>query len=74
MQFAHHLRLLLGTQGQAPPAAAPRTETVVLPAVDARGRAMPGAFGRESAAADLDDRGARFPAILILCCVHVEVS
>lgn len=40
-------------QGRAAPAAsaAPKQETVVLPQVDAKGRAMPGAFGREAAGA-----------------------
>ena len=40
-------------QGRAAPAAAaaPRKETVVLPQVDARGRAVPGAFGRDAAGA-----------------------
>lgn len=40
-------------RGQAPPpsaaAAAPKKEVVVLPQVDASSRAMPGAFGRDSA-------------------------
>ncbi len=31
---------------------------VVLPTVDARGRALPGAHGREAAGADLPDNGA----------------
>ena len=34
-------------QGRAAPA--PKKETIVLPQVDASGRAMPGAFGREAA-------------------------
>ena len=41
-------------QGRAAPAAAaapPRKETVVLPQVDAQGRAVPGAFGRDAAGA-----------------------
>ena len=40
-------------QGRAAPAAAAasRRETVVLPQVDARGRAVPGAFGRDAAGA-----------------------
>lgn len=40
-------------QGRAAPvaSAAPKRETVVLPQVDAKGRAMPGAFGREAAGA-----------------------
>ena len=36
-------------QGRA--ATAPKKETIVLPQVDASGRAMPGAFGREAASA-----------------------
>ncbi len=39
-------------QGRAAPAAtAPKRETVVLPQVDAGGRAVPGAFGRDAAGA-----------------------
>ena len=40
-------------QGRAAPAAAAvhRKETVVLPQVDAQGRAVPGAFGRDAAGA-----------------------
>ncbi len=43
-------------RGEAPPSAAaaagaPKKEVVVLPQVDASGRAVPGAFGREAAGA-----------------------
>lgn len=50
-------------QGQAQPVATSGgesgalTETIVLPLTDSRGRAMPGALGRDSAAADLADNG-----------------
>ena len=49
-----------GLQGQPQPepSAKPRAEVVVLPTVDARGRALPGAHGREAAGADLPDNGA----------------
>ncbi|EFN55254.1 hypothetical protein CHLNCDRAFT_134588 [Chlorella variabilis] len=46
--------------GKAPPPEAqapPERETVVLPQVDARGRAVPGAFGREEAGTGLLDGG-----------------
>ncbi|KAL4428538.1 hypothetical protein ABPG75_002627 [Micractinium tetrahymenae] len=54
---------------QAAPAAAaaaagteeggPRQETVVLPQINARGRAVPGAFGREEAGTNMADGGRR---------------
>jgi hypothetical protein len=37
--------------GSAAAGGAPKKEVVVLPQVDASGRAMPGAFGRQSSAA-----------------------
>ena len=50
-------------QQQEPEEGKPKQETVVLPQVDARGRAVPGAFGREEAGAGLPGLG----GALLLC-------
>lgn len=48
-------------QQQQPEEGKPKQETVVLPQVDARGRAVPGAFGREEAGAGLPGLGGALP-------------
>ncbi|PSC69918.1 CWF19 2 [Micractinium conductrix] len=45
--------------GSGSPPRRPERETIVLPQIDARGRAVPGAFGREQAGANLPDGGRR---------------
>ncbi len=51
--FSHQCFLVL----IALPAGGPRHETIVLPKIDARGRAVPGAFGREEAGNGMADGG-----------------
>jgi hypothetical protein len=55
------------TAGAAP--AGRRHETVVLPQIDVRGRAQPGAFGREEAGVGLPDGGAPCLSVPRLPCV-----